>query len=177
MLSSNIVKKRKRIVVFTGGSNSQQKKFFTTAASNFAMEAEFEYFNTADVRKADMTVESFAKRLKSGNGYAMISHPMQGVVDKRYGGGLEWPCTQFAEDLHNFLKDSVGFPEPAKIFDCVFTQDKYVYIEALKEITVPTLRLLRTVDGEMDREMRACVYDFCANHLEVPIRKMMEGGY
>jgi hypothetical protein len=174
--SCNTIKKRKRIVIYTGGKHSQQLSLFKPAESKFALEVDFDFFNSADVRNAEMTVRDFCKRLKSGDGYCVLSHPMQGVVDKRDGGGLEWPCTEVAEELNNSLKDSIGFPEPAQLRCGVFTQDKYLAIEALEEITVPTLRLWKTKDGEMNRDSRVRVYNFCAKHLEMPIRNA-KGGF
>lgn len=180
MLNNNsnhsLMKRRLNIQVYTGGSIGLQTTFFKNAASNYALEADFNYFDSAFVRNLDFTEKDFTNKCKSGDAYFIISHPMQGIVDKRSGGGLDWNCMTFADTLYDGLKDEIGFPEPEKLHDGSFTQDKYEYYKLLKDVCIPTLRLMRTKDGELDSEIRDEIYDFCCLNLEVPYHGD-EGGW
>jgi hypothetical protein len=62
----------------------------------------------------------------------LLTHPLQAMTF--------WHCSDLFKELHR-LKDHTGWPCKEEV-DCpIFTQDKYKYLDALPQITNPTLKV------------------------------------
>lgn len=74
----------------------------------------------------EWTVKDFVDWLLGSHIHFIITHPHQGSK------GFGWGVNDLLNELKR-LKDHVGFPNGEKLFCPIFTQDKFVYLDALQE--------------------------------------------
>jgi len=67
--------------------------------------------------------------------------------------------TNLGNFLSEELKSSIGYPQSDKLLCPVFLQDKFMYLEACREICNPSLKLERTVSGILNSYKRKLFFD------------------
>jgi len=125
------------IRVCCGGDRNPQREFFDEALrkiqSQFAdCPVEIEYLTMRDINRWDMGPHEVVGWLLDSDIHIILTHLHQDLTF--------WDCREVGLALHE-LESHIGFPSGSNLRCPIFQQDKYRYIEAVPDITIPTLRI------------------------------------
>jgi hypothetical protein len=157
---------KKNVKVFTGGKESIQWRHFITAKAEYAGEATFDPLSIEELcRTRKYTVKEYLDWAFSGQGYMQIAHPLQ-------ENDLDWDFTEFQTLLVEYADDFVKrggkvFPElPTQLGCNILLQNKFGYISSAPDMFIPSFRLKRTEDGELDEATKSTLWDFMVSYYE-----------
>jgi hypothetical protein len=101
----------------------------------------------------------------SGDGYMQIAHPLQ-------ENNLDWDFLEFQSLLVKYAEDFVQkggkiFPKLPTQMGCnIILQNKFGYISSVSDMFIPSFRIERTEDGELDEVTKSALWDFMASYYE-----------
>ena len=136
------VQKKSRTVclvrVFQGGRNARQLEPVQQALAEFVKRKliEVEYIDTDTVKMQHLTVQSIVQWLLSSDVHLIITHMHQGIMEL-----LRWNMTDLVLELQ-LLYSHPGYPTGRSLEDPIFLQDKFKYIEPIKDFFEDTLKIL-----------------------------------
>jgi hypothetical protein len=158
---------KKDIKVFIGGKESIQWRPFVIAKAKYAVEATFDEMSIERLCRGTRTytIEEYLSWAFSGKGYMQIAHPLQ-------GNDLDWNFIEFQTLLVKYAQEFVQrggkiFPElPTQLGCNILLQNKFGYISSVPDLFIPSFRLERTEDGELDEDTKSALWDFLASYYE-----------
>jgi hypothetical protein len=158
--------KMKDVKVFVGGKESVQRRFFIPAKADYADKAIFDELSIEKLcRDKKYTLKGYLEWAFSGTAYMELAHPMQ-------ENDLDWDFTEFQRLIVEYAKDFVSkggkiFPPLPEQLGCnIINQNKFGYISSVPDIFIPSFKLERTDDGELDEATKAALWDFLASYYE-----------
>jgi hypothetical protein len=157
---------KKNIKVYVGGKESVQRRSFIVAKAGFTGEADFEELSIEDLcRVQKFTAIEYLDWAFSGDGYMQIAHPLQ-------ENNLDWDFLEFQSLLVKYAEDFVQkggkiFPKLPTQMGCnIILQNKFGYISSVSDMFIPSFRIERTEDGELDEVTKSALWDFMASYYE-----------
>ena len=129
------------IHVFRGGKSSNQQEPFIEALNIFpSNKIIIKYMNVTDVKDLNWSPAQLVEWLLSCDVHFIIAHVHQGLEP------LNWNMLELQEQLSRLFFHN-GFPNNLQLKCPIFTQDKYEYLSAVKQITNNTLKIEFTASG------------------------------
>ena len=124
--------------IFCGGINSYQEEALIPALDEFKVKdlITVENLYVHEVKKYKMTIKDLIDWLLFSNVHLLICHIHQGIVDY-----LQWNMDEVIFEIKR-LSNHDGYPTKEQVSDPVLLQDKMRYIEAVKELTDETLKIM-----------------------------------
>jgi len=161
---------------YSSGGSSEQSQSYNDAENVFQAHSKLRYtFNRKRVREIvndDWTMDEFFDWLSAGNATIINCHPLQGEFPP------DWDYFEFIQRLEEQCKDKVVFPPLKHGVDCVFTQDKFAYLEKCSDICNPSYKIeceWQKSSPRFDKSWRplltenvkAEILAFASNHYEI----------
>ena len=136
-----VQKKTRRLClvrVFQGGRNARQLEPVQQALAEFERKKliDVEYIDIDKVKTQHLTVQSIVQWLLSSDVHLIITHMHQGIMEL-----LRWNMTDLVLELQ-LLYSHPGYPTGRSLEDPIFLQDKFKYIEPIKDFFEDTLKIL-----------------------------------
>jgi hypothetical protein len=161
----NIIKKD--VKVFVGGKESVQRRFYIPAKAEYTCKADFDELSIEDLcRTKKFTAIEYLDWAFSGEGYMQLAHPLQ-------ENDLDWDFLEFQKLLLEYAERFVQkggkiFPQLPTQMGCnIMLQNKFGYISSISDMFIPSFRLDRTEDGELDEERKSNLWDFLTSYYEI----------
>ena len=136
-----VQKKTRRLClvrVFQGGRNARQLEPVQQALAEFERKKliDVEYIDIDKVKTQHLTVQSIVQWLLSSDVHLIITHMHQGIMEL-----LGWNMIDLALELQ-LLYSHPGYPTGRSLEDPIFLQDKFKYIEPIKDFFEDTLKIV-----------------------------------
>jgi len=136
-----VQKKTRRLClvrVFQGGRNARQLEPVQQALAEFERKKliDVEYIDIDKVKTQHLTVQSIVQWLLSSDVHLIITHMHQGIMEL-----LGWNMIDLALELQ-LLYSHPGYPTGRSLEDPIFLQDKFMYIEPIKDFFEDTLKIV-----------------------------------
>lgn len=138
------------IRVHEGGREGNQLKYLTRAKQHMNEHfreiyvlLKFESMNNNDIKENNWSPEQLIDWLLEADIHIILTHVHQGMTC--LPGRDDWEINAIQTNLWR-LKCHRGFPNALNLKCRIFTQDKWEYLLAVKERTLPTLKVPLTVD-------------------------------
>lgn len=137
LINLNLERRGIKIHVFIGGQNSLQSTCFIGALNDLMWKRciyDVVIVTTKDIREKDWTESMLVDWLLASDIHIIACHPHQGTK------GFNWDVTVLYGELAR-LDGHIGFPRGSQRECPIFSQDKYEYISAVPNYTIPTLKI------------------------------------
>jgi hypothetical protein len=158
--------KKKVIKVFIGGKESIQSRFYLPAKAEYADQVTFDELSTEKLcRGKKFTVREYLDWAFSGDAYQQIAHPLQ-------ENDLDWDYLEFQRLIVDYGEEFVKkggkiYPRLPRQLGCnIVMQNKFGYISSIPDMFIPSFKLERTIDGELDEATKVVLWDFMMSYYE-----------
>ena len=149
--------------VYSGSVAAPQPGLFKTATAKLPKSVlsstRFEYCSKENARRWNWSPMELMAWLCESDIHFILTHPHQGT---------SWDCREVYEAIE-ILRNHPGFPSGQQL-DCpVFRQDKFTYVYALKEITIPTFKMTLDISLGVEDQLLSLyipLENFCRAHNE-----------
>ena len=165
----------KIVRAYIGGTLSYQQRYYTPQKAAYSVTYKFEELSLEELKRRKYTSREYCEWAFGGHAFFQLAHPLQ-------ENDLPWDYNEFQSVIVEYATEFVNKggrispSKPSQMGCNILLQNKFGYISKVPDMFIPSFKLNRTEDGELDEETKGKLWDFLTEYYELH-RDHLVGGF